>query len=738
MSENSESALVSIDCSRRRFVQGVAGSSLMLGLGLKSNFLSAAIDRSQSGQTTLNGRAFDLQIAETTVNFTGVNAIATTVNGSLPAPTLRFKQGDVVTLRVTNYLKESSSIHWHGLILPSNMDGVPGISNDFAGIAPGESFTYKFKLIQSGTYWYHSHSGFQEQTGLYGAIVVDPVEAEPFAYDREYVVMLSDWSDEDPTDIYSKLKKLSHYYNFKERTHADLMADIKSRGLSATWADRSMWNEMRMSQRDLSDVTGYTYTYLMNGITPAEGWSGLFNKGEKIRLRFINGSAMTFFDVRIPGLKMTVVAADGQYVEPVTIDEFRIGVAETYDVVVEPDSDTAYTLFAQSIDRSGYARGTLTPDINLNAEVPELDRVANLSHSDMAMDMSTMDHSAMGHGTSSDKDMSTMDHAAMGHGTSSDKDMSTMDHAAMGHGTSSDKDMSTMDHAAMGHGTSSDKDMSTMDHAAMGHGASSDKDMSTMDHAAMGHGSSSDKDMNAMDHAAMGHDAPQPMGQGPANNMSTKTISDWNIESSINASMADSNHPGMSHESSADNKAKMVARPSDFSTGKLVHAKTEYGPHIDMLAEAAEYRLNDPGVGLRGNGRKVLTYADLKNLRTTANDRDPDREIELHLTGNMSRYMWSINGIKHNRAEPLRWKIGERLRITFINDTMMNHPMHLHGMWSDLETGDNNFLPRKHTVIVQPGSRISYRVTVDAQGGWAYHCHLLYHMLGMFRTVIVS
>ena len=596
-----------INSSRRRFVMGAAGTGLLAGLGFTPTLLSAAVHQARTGQPTLRGKVFDLNIAEHRVNFTGTPAMATLVNGSLPAPTLHFKQGDTVTLRVTNHLKVSTSIHWHGLILPSGMDGVPGISNNFNGIPPGETFLYQFTLVQSGTYWYHSHSGFQEQTGLYGSIVVEPADADPVSYDRDYVVMLSDWSDEDPNDIYAKLKKLSHYYNYKERTHQDLMQDIKAKGFSATWAERSMWSEMRMSQRDLSDVTGYTYTYLMNGVTPSDGWVGLFNKGERIRLRLVNGSAMTFFDIRISGLKMTVVASDGQNVEPVTVEEIRLGVAETYDVIVEPSDDSAYTLFAQSIDRSGFARGTLTPDIKLEAEVPALDQVGNLSHGDMAMDMGGMDHAAMGHGT-----------------------------------------------------------------GAM--------------------------DMSKMDHAAMGHSMPMPMTSAP-----TKT-----------------------------------SNPSDFSTGKLIHAATEFGPHIDMLAEAASYRLDDPGVGLRGNGRRVLTYADLKNLRSTSEDRDPDREIELHLTGNMSRYMWSINGVKSADAEPLRWKLGERLRITFVNDTMMNHPMHLHGMWSDLETGDNNFLPRKHTVIVQPGSRISYRVTVDAEGGWAYHCHLLYHMLGMFRTVIVS
>ncbi len=653
MSENSSSLIQIVSqpeyISRRRFVQGVTGATLLAALGFKPDLLAAAVRQLRTGQATLSGKVFDLSIGEQRVNFTGTSAVATTVNGSLPAPTLRFKEGDTVTLRVTNNLKETSSIHWHGLILPSAMDGVPGIATNFNGIAPGETFVYQFKLVQSGTYWYHSHSAFMEQTGLYGSIIVDPAEPDPVAFDREYVVMLSDWTDENPTDVYYKLKKLSHYYNIKERTHADLMADIDSKGFDATWAERSMWSEMRMSQRDLSDVTGATYTFLMNGVTPGDGWLGLFKRGEKVRLRFVNGSAMTFFDVRIPGLTMKVVAADGQNIEPVTVEEIRLGVAETYDVIVEPSGDSAYTIFAQSIDRSGYARGTLTPDASLTAAIPELDKVGNLTHSDMAMDMSSMD-------------MSGMDHSKM---NKDSMDMSGMDHSKM---NMDSNDMSGMDHSKM-----------NMD----------SNDMSGMDQSKMDVGS---MDMSGMDHSKM----------------------------------------------DMVSKSAMTRNPSDFSTGKLVHAETEFGPHVDMRAEAAEYRLSDPGVGLRGNGRKVLTYADLKNLRTTMNDRDPDREIELHLTGNMGRYMWSIDGVKHSEAEPLRWKIGERLRITFINDTMMNHPMHLHGMWSDLETGDNNFLPRKHTVIVQPGARISYRVTVDAEGGWAYHCHLLYHMPGMFRTVIVS
>ncbi|WP_304956588.1 copper resistance system multicopper oxidase [endosymbiont of Lamellibrachia barhami] len=385
--------------TRRRFVQGVAMGGAFAGLGLGSSALAAVMK--QQGPETLRGTDFNLTIGEQVVNFTGAPRIGTTVNGSLPAPILRWREGDTVTLKVTNLLRETSSIHWHGIILPSAMDGVPDIATGFKGIKPGETFTYRFPVTQSGTYWYHSHSGFQEQTGLYGSIIIDPREPEPFTYDRDYVVMLSDWTDEDPTNVYAKLKKLSHYYNFNERTHADLMKDIKEKGLTATWNDRKMWNQMRMSQRDLSDVTGYTYTFLTNGQTPAEGWTGLFRKGEKIRLRFINGSAMTFFDVRIPGLKMTVVAADGQHIEPVSVDEFRMGVAETYDVIVEPKDDTAYTIFAQDIARSGYARGTLTPDLSLTATIPEMDPVPNLGHDDMGMNM--MNHA--GH------DMSGMDHS---------------------------------------------------------------------------------------------------------------------------------------------------------------------------------------------------------------------------------------------------------------------------------------------------------------------------------------
>jgi len=570
--------------NRRTFVKGVALSSLFATLPLGAKEPKPTIDKSHD----LHGTAFSLVIGKTAVNLTGTPAIATTVNGQISGPTLHFREGDTVTIKVYNDLEVDSSIHWHGLILPPAMDGVPGIS--FEGIKPKETFTYTITLRQSGTFWYHSHSGFQEQSGVYGAIVIHPKEKEPFEFDRDYVVSLSDWSDEKPESIYRKLKMMPDYYNFKQRTVGDFFSEVKENGLVNAFNSRKMWNKMAMSDRDLSDVTGYTYTYLMNGNNPATQFKALFRAGEKIRLRFINSSAMTFFDVRIPNLKMTIVAADGNNVEPVTVDEFRIGVAETYDVIVEPQNNEAYAIFAQSLDRSGYALGSLTTNAQNLASAPTMDALPILSHADMGMNMGGM----------------------------------------------------KMDNGKMDDGKMDIK---------------SDKKMA--------------KNM--------------PM------------------------------------------KKKIPITP-------LPEAR---GVQTTMRAMDPQYRLSDPGVGLRDNGRKVLTYADLKSLDGVVDTTYPDREIILRLTGNMERYMWSINGIKYADAKPLQFHYGERLRITYINDTMMNHPMHLHGMWSDLETGENQ-LVRKHTVIVQPGSKISMQVTVDAKGEWAYHCHLLYHMGGMFRKVIVS
>jgi len=563
----------------------------------------------------LTGNDFDLFIGEIPVNITGAARTAMTINGSLPGPILRWREGDTVTLRVRNRLQEDTSIHWHGIILPANMDGVPGLS--FHGIAPDGMYEYKFDVNQNGTYWYHSHSGLQEQAGVYGALVIDAKDPEPFSYDRDYVVLLSDWTDENPDRVLAKLKKQSDYYNYHKRTVGDFIDDVSEMGWSAAIADRKMWAEMKMSPTDLADVSGYTYTYLMNGQAPDGNWTGIFKPGEKIRLRFINAAAMTYFDVRIPGLKMTVVAADGQYVKPVSVDEFRIAVAETYDVIVEPEDEQAYTIFAQSMDRTGYSRGTLAVREGLSAPVPEVDPRPLISMADMGMDHGSMDG---------------MEHGSMQSGMAS---MVGMDHSKM----------AGMDHSQM---------------AGMSHGS-----MSGMDHSQMA----------GMDHGTM-----------------------------------------QSHPASETNN-----------------------PLVDMQTMTPAPNLSDPGIGLRDNGRQVLTYSDLRSTFLDPDGRDPSRTIELHLTGHMEKFSWSFDGIKFSDAEPLRLKYGERVRITLVNDTMMTHPIHLHGMWSDLEDENGNFLVRKHTIDIPPGSKRSYRVTADALGRWAYHCHLLLHMeMGMFREVRVD
>jgi CopA family copper-resistance protein len=574
--------------TRRSFVTGLAATGLLGGLGMWRTPVWAVTSPGQPN--VLTGTDFDLYIGELPVNITGAARTAMAINGSLPGPILRWREGDTVTLRVRNRLKQDTSIHWHGIILPANMDGVPGLS--FHGIAPDGMYEYRFKVHQNGTYWYHSHSGLQEQIGVYGALVIDAKDPEPFTYDRDYVVMLSDWTDADPAQVLSKLKKQSDYYNFHKRTVGDFVDDVSEKGWSGAVADRKMWAEMKMSPTDLADVSGYTYTYLMNGKAPNDNWTGIFKPGEKIRLRFINGSAMTYFDVRIPGLKMTVVAADGQYVKPVSIDEFRIAVAETYDVIVEPENEQAYTLFAQSMDRTGYSRGTLAVREGMQGPVPALDPRPLISMSDMGMD----------------------------HGN-----MAGMEH----------NNMAGMDHDSM---------------AGMNHG-------------------------------------------------------------SMTTGSAMQSHP----------------------------ASETNNPLVDMQTMTPTPKLNDPGIGLRDNGRRVLTYSDLRSTFIDPDGREPGRTIELHLTGHMEKFAWSFDGIKFSDAQPLRLKYGERLRITLVNDTMMTHPIHLHGMWSDLEDENGNFMVRKHTIDMPPGAKRSYRVTADALGRWAYHCHLMYHMeTGMFREVRVD
>ncbi len=597
--------------SRRTFVKGMAVGGVAAGLGLWKTSAWAQTPAPLEA-VVLSGTEFDLRISEAPINITGKPRVATLLNGTLPAPTLRWREGDSVSLRVANALDEETSIHWHGVVLPANMDGVPGIS--FHGIHPGGDYLYRFNVRQSGTYWYHAHSGFQEQRGLYGAIIIDPREPEPFRYDREHVVLLSDWTDEQPERVFSKLKKRSDYYNLRQRTLADFVRDVRRQGLKSTLAERRAWGQMRMNAADLADVTGSTYTYLLNGQAPASNWTGLFRSGDRVRLRLINGSAMTYFDVRLPGLKMTVVAADGQYVHPVTVDELRIAVAETFDVIVEPSGQDAFTIFAQAMDRTGYAAGTLAVREGLRAAVPELDARPFLTLADVGHDMGAMTHAP----------------------------------------------------------------------AADPHA---------------GHVMPETPAAPADPHA--GHAM-------PAATAPTEASAGWGISA-----------PG---------------------GGGPSHPASEAGNAlVDMQATAPTSRFDDPGIGLRNNGRRVLTYGDLQSLSGDPDGREPGRTIDLHLTGHMQRFVWSFNGVKFSSAQPLRLTYGERLRIVIVNDSMMSHPVHLHGMWSDVEDDNGRFQVRKHTVDVPPGSRRSFRIRADALGRWALHCHLLYHMeAGMMREVRVD
>ncbi len=523
---------------------------------------------------------YDLEIGPVTLDVSGQPVDGFAINGQVPAPLLRFKEGEDLTINVTNTLKVDTSIHWHGFVLPFDQDGVPGMS--FPGIRPGETFTYRFKAPKAGTYWYHSHSGLQEGAGMYGPIIIEPEGREPFRYDRDYAVVLSDWHEDSPMQVFRNLKRSPDHYNGIQRTVGEFFRDASEDGLDATISDRLDWGEMRMMPSDISDVQGYTY--LMNGENSDQNWTGLFEPGERVRLRFINASTMTFFDVRIPGLKMTVVQADANNVRPVPVDEFRIAVAETYDVIVRPREDKAFTIFAETMARDGFARGTLAPREGMAGEIPELRDPPRLT-------MADMDHGSM----------EGMDHAAMGH----DKGQNG----------------GTMDH-------------SKMDHAAMGH------------------------DMSAM---ASGKD------------------------------------------------------DDPF-----------YAPGSGLEPDAA-------------NGGKFLSLADLRAQEPLYEDRPYDREIRLRLTGNMERYMWSINDKKLSEAEPLRLQYGERVRFTFINETMMAHPMHLHGMWKIVDVGAGKWNPLKHVLTVPPNVTISADVEVDAPGQWAFHCHLMYHMAaGMFRKVIVE
>ncbi|ANO50014.1 copper resistance system multicopper oxidase [Woeseia oceani] len=616
--------------SRRHFLQAAAGAGAISLLDaivpVWARSMSVLREQSGPGDDLLE---FDLAIRAHRMDIAGGKGNVMSINNTIPGPLLEWYEGQDVVLNVRNEMDVDTSIHWHGILLPFEMDGVPGVT--FRGIKPGTTFQYRFPLKQSGTYWYHSHSQLQEQSGVYGALVVHPKGPDPVVYDRDYVVMLSDWTFEDPHDVLAKLKKMGDYYNYQQVTVADILDEPTSEARSNAIRTKLAWDRMRMMPSDIADVGGTTYSYLMNGLHPAGNWTGLFKPGERVRLRFINGSAMSFFNVRIPGLEMRVVATDGQNVQPVMTDEFQIGTAETYDVVVEPREDRAYTVMAESIDRSGFAAGTLAPRDGMRAPIPPLRKPPKLTMVDMGMD-----HGAMQGGG--------MDHSGMNHG---DMGSGGMDHSGM-------------DHSGMNHG-----DMSSdgMDHSGMNHG-----DMGSGD----------------MDHA--GHD----MG----------------------------------------NAGPVVAR----------HGPDHHGAGNAGVADLQRDRLGERGTGLENVPHRVLVYRDLKRLDDDFDDRPPGREIELHLTGHMERYMWSFDGEQFHEVDgPIEFNYGERLRLTLVNDTMMNHPIHLHGMWMEMENGHGREIPRKHTINVMPASRVSALITADAPGRWAFHCHLLYHMeMGMFRVVRVS
>ncbi|WP_417320482.1 copper resistance system multicopper oxidase [Erythrobacter aureus] len=571
---------VSINTTRRSLIKSAVAIGGLAAMPAWARGVSHGPIR--QGFDEVSGRVIDLAVGEGPVAVAGRRGHAFAVNGSIPGPLVRLKEGEPVTLRVANRLAEDTSIHWHGLLVPFQFDGVPGVS--FPGIKPGETFVYEMPALrQAGTYWWHSHSGLQEQAGHYGPLIVDPAGPDPVETDRDYVLMLSEFTPLHPHTIMAKLKKGEEYFNRQKTSWTD--------EYPLSGADRRMWAGMRMMPTDIADVTGSTYTYLANGHAPSDGLEYLFKPGERVRLRVINGSAMSFFNVRIPGVRMTVVQADGKNVRPVEVDEFQIGTAETYDIVVEPTGE-AHTIVAEAMDRSGMAVATLASRPGARAPVPPLRDPVLLTMKDM------------------------------------------------GHGS--------MDHSGM-------------DHAAMGH----------------------DMPMGEMDHGAM-------------NMRDTSTL------------------------------------PADVKVG----------PGLDMVSAEPIDRMGDPGLGLDKIGHKVLTYNDLSALEPNDDSRSPSRSMEIHLTGNMERYMWSFDGKKFNAVadQPIRFAFNERVRVKLVNDTMMAHPIHLHGHFFELVNGaDRMHQPQKHTVIVQPGGSATFDLTADEVGDWAFHCHLLYHMhAGMFQVVTVA
>jgi CopA family copper-resistance protein len=606
-----------LNTQRRRILQAMAAGGMLAGLNMFLPGISRADVMRRAGEAARvkggspHSVTQDFHIRAERVAIAGSAATANTIDHNVPGPLLELWEGHNARLRVHNHLPDAlTSIHWHGFLLPFRMDGVPGVS--FPGIPAGESFEAHFPVRQSGTYWYHSHSAFQEQVGLRGPVVIHPAAPETHPAEREYVLMLTDWTFENPARLFAKLKESSDYYNFHERTLLDLVDDVEKQGLTQTLKTRLAWNKMRMSPRDIADVTGSTYTYLMNGQHPEANWTALFNAGEHVKLRMINGSSMTYFNVRIPGLPMTVVAADGNNIDPVETDEFQIAVAETYDVIVKPDADQAYTIMAESMDRSGYARGTLAPRQGMAAAVPALRTPPTRTMVDMGMPMKGMDE---------------------------------------GHAGSSMADMN----------------MKKSHHSE-----------SSMHGMAMNKGHSSDSPMTGMDMGRAG--------------------------------------PVIAH-----------------------HGPDTHGPGNTNVAQAERYRLAERPTGLADVDHRVLTYSQLRNVTPPSDKRPPSKTVEVHLTGNMGRYMWSFDGKEYSQSQPIDFPYGERIRLIMVNDTMMEHPIHLHGMFMELENHQSDYRPYKHTISVLPGSRVSLLVTADEPGRWAFHCHLLYHMeAGMFRVVRVA
>jgi CopA family copper-resistance protein len=602
---------------RRDFLRGVGVAG---GTAALAAWMPAWAQTVSAGLTTplpvVSGTDIELRIARQTMMIDGRPSRAIGINGTVPAPLIRLREGQNVRLKVINDLDEDSSIHWHGLLVPPQFDGVPGIS--FPSIKPRSSYLYEFPIKQSGTYWYHSHSGMQEQLGHYGPIVIDPAGPDPIQSEREHVIVLSDHSQMSPETIFRKMKQMPGYFNYQKQTLAGLLA-----GNDQPLKERVMWGGMRMDPTDISDVNGSTYTFLVNGHGPQDNWTALFTPGERVRLRIINASSMTTFNVRIPGLQLNIVQADGQNVRPVAVDEFQIGVAETYDAIVTPTEDRAYTLVGEAVDRSGMARATLSPRAGMGAEVPPLRK----------------------------------------------RPLATMKDMGMG-----------------GMGAMAGMDMGTSE--------------GTMDL------SKPDGGMAGMDHSAMGHD----MAGG---------------------AMAGMDHSAMAGMDMSGGGMKM----RDFSNAP----KIDKNPGVQTVAMSPIDRTGEPGQGLEDVGHRVLVYRDLVALERNPDTRAPGRALDIHLTGNMERFMWSFDGVKmSDTMEPFPFIDGERVRVTLINDTMMAHPIHLHGHFFELVTGHGDHAPRKHTVIVQPGGKVSWDLTADAVGDWAFHCHLLYHMMaGMMRVVSV-